>query len=144
MNNQNITRYRKAIGEIDALYHELALKHCLSDSADAILYAICSNGDRCSLKDIVLFSGVSKQTVNSSLRKLEREGLIYLQLVNGKSKEAVLTEKGKDKCRDTVAKLVAIENKLLSKVWSEEEFIAYIELTEKYTRDLKRLIAEDL
>lgn len=144
MNNQNITRYRKAIGEIDALYHDLALKHGFSDSADAILYAICSNGDRCALKNIVLFSGVSKQTVNSSLRKLERDGLIYLQLVNGKSKEAVLTEKGKEKCKDTLYKLVAIEEKLLNEVWSEEEFVSYIELTEKYTRDMKKLIAEDL
>ncbi len=144
MNNQNITRYRRAIGEIDALYHDLALKHGLSDSADAILYAICSNGESCSLKDIVLFSGVSKQTVNSSLRKLEKDGLLYLQLVDGKSKEAVLTEKGKAKCRDTVAKLVAIENKLLSEVWSEEEFNSYLELTEKYIRDMKKLIAEEL
>ncbi len=144
MNNQNITRYRRAIGEIDALYHDLALKHGLSDSADAILYAICSNGESCSLKDIVLFSGVSKQTVNSSLRKLEKDGLLYLQLVDGKSKEAVLTEKGKAKCRDTVAKLVAIENKLLSEVWSEEEFNSYLELSEKYIRDMKKLIAEEL
>ncbi len=144
MNNQNITRYRRAIGEIDALYHDLALKHGLSDSADAILYAICSNGESCSLKDIVLFSGVSKQTVNSSLRKLEKDGLLYLQLVDGKSKEAVLTEKGKAKCRDTVAKLVAIENRLLSEVWSEEEFTSYLELTEKYIRDMKKLIAEEL
>ncbi len=144
MNNQNITRYRRAIGEIDALYHDLALKHGLSDSADAILYAICSNGESCSLKDIVLFSGVSKQTVNSSLRKLEKDGLLYLQLVDGKSKEAVLTEKGKAKCRDTVAKLVAIENKLLSEVWSKEEFTSYLELTEKYIRDMKKLIAEEL
>ncbi len=144
MNNQKIMRYRRAIGEIEALYHEVATKHGLSNSAYSILYAICSQGDRCSLKDIVLYSCISKQTVNSALRKLEEEGILYLQMVNGKNKEAVLTEKGKELADKTAKKLLLLEEKLLNEIWSEDEFNKYTELSEKFGKDLKGLIEREL
>lgn len=67
-------RFNYLTTEIDAAYHEAALKLGLSDSAMLILYAICNSGDECPLSDIPHLSGISKQTVNSALRKLEHEG----------------------------------------------------------------------
>lgn len=45
-------RFNYLTTEIDAAYHEAALKLGLSDSAMLILYAICNSGDECPLSDI--------------------------------------------------------------------------------------------
>ena len=64
-------RYNHLLGEIDGVYHEMSLKLGLSDSAMIVLYTICDSGSSCLLRDICRYSGLSKQTVNSALRKLE-------------------------------------------------------------------------
>lgn len=85
-------RYNYLLGEIEASYHEVSLKLGLSDSAMKILYAICDNGESCLLQDICRRSGLSKQTINSAVRKLEAEGMIYLEMADSKHKKVCLTE----------------------------------------------------
>lgn len=69
-----LKRYNYLFGEIEAVYHEISLQMGLSDSVSRILYAICDEGDRCPLSLICRRTGLSKQTVNSALRRLEEEG----------------------------------------------------------------------
>ena len=69
----SLQRFNYLFGETDALYHELALKLGLSDSAMKILYVICDTGEPCLLREICRRSGLSKQTLNSALRKLEAD-----------------------------------------------------------------------
>jgi predicted transcriptional regulator len=59
------------------------------------VYTICNFGESCLLTDICHLTGLSKQTVNSALRKLEKEGTIHLESVIAKSKRVCLTESGK-------------------------------------------------
>ena len=95
--SEDMKRFNYLANEIDNAYHEAALKLHLSDSSMLILYAICSGGKNYyPLCDIYNLSGVSKQTLNSALRKLESEGIVYLKLFGGKKKLIYLTEKGKD------------------------------------------------
>ena len=65
--------------ELDDLYHNLALRQGLSDSASIILYALYLLGDGCLQRDICDLSYISKQTINSSIRRLEQDGYLYLQ-----------------------------------------------------------------
>lgn len=65
-------------------------------------------------------------------------------MVNGKNKEAVLTEKGKELADKTTKKLLLLEEKLLNEIWSEDEFNKYTELSEKFGKDLKGLIEREL
>ena len=50
--------------EMNAAYHEAAVKLGMSDSTVQILYAICNSGDSCLLSDICKLLGTSKQTIN--------------------------------------------------------------------------------
>ena len=97
-----LNRINYLTNEIDAAYHEAARKLHLSDSALLILYTICNHGDGCLLYDICRLSGASKQTINSALRKLEAEGIIYLETFDGKKKKVYLTEKGRQVDRKSV------------------------------------------
>lgn len=68
--NERIREFKKIDKELNDLYHGLALKIGISDSAFTILYVICELGDGCLQRDICYEAFASKQTVNSSIRKL--------------------------------------------------------------------------
>lgn len=87
--NVEMKRMNYLTNEIDGAYHEAALKLGLSDSGMMILYTICNNGDTCLLNDITRLSGISKQTINSALRKLENEGIVYLENFSGRKKKSM-------------------------------------------------------
>lgn len=126
-----LRRFNYLAGGIDQVYHEAALKLGLSDSAMAVLYTICGEGRPCPLSLICRLAGMSKQTANSALRKLESDGVIRLEAVDGKQKSAALTDKGRALAEDTVARIIAAENRIFES-WTEHERTEYIRLTQNY------------
>lgn len=134
--SKELKRYNYLSSEIDAAYHEASSKLGLPDSSIIVLYTICDNGDSCLLRDIIRNSGISKQTVNSALRKLEADGIIYLESVNAKNKTVCLTEQGKALADRTARKIIDMENDIFSS-WTPEDRNKYLELTERYLRDFK-------
>ena len=130
-------RYNHLLGEIDSAYHEMSRKLGLSDSAMIVLYTICDNGTNCLLQDICRRSGLSKQTVNSALRKLEQSGAVDTQ--GGRTKRVRLTEAGQSLARDTALRVLEIETEIYDS-WSREELDSYITLTERYLSAFKEKI----
>ena len=68
-------QYTYLAGEINALYHEAAVKTGISDSVQNILYVLCEKGGKCLQSEISRLTGISRQTINSAIRKLEKEGI---------------------------------------------------------------------
>ncbi len=134
--SNEMKRYNYLCGEIEAVYHEMSWKLGLSDSAMTVLYCICIGGDSCLLQEIYGQSGVSKQTINSAIRKLEAEGILYLESVNAKNKRVCLTEKGRRLAQSTAIKIIDIENHIFAS-WQEEDVEKYLELTERYLSALQ-------
>lgn len=56
-------------------------------------------------------------------------------------KKVCLTDKGKKLAKDTVIRIIAIENEILTS-WTEAELGLYIELTERYLSLFKEKIKE--
>lgn len=135
--SKEIKRYNHLIGEIDAVYHEISLKFGLSDSAMKILYTVCNNGDCCLLQDICRLSGISKQTINSAIRKLEAEEILYLETAGTKNKNVCLTDKGKLLAQRTAIRIIEAENEIFAS-WSKEEVNQYLELTERFLFEIKK------
>lgn len=117
--------------ELNALYHQASLKLGLTDSASIVLYAIYDNGEDCLLSDIYKQSGVSKQTVNSAIRNLEKKHIIYLEQYSGRAKKVSLTDTGKEYVQKTIARLFDAEAAAFAS-WTEEEINAHIGFMEKY------------
>ena len=134
--SKEMKRYNHLLGEIEAVYHEMSLKLGLSDSAMIILYTICDEGDSCLLQDICLRSGMSKQTINSALRKLEKEGIVYLKPADLRGKKVCFTEKGRDLAKSTAVRMIEAETEILAS-WSKEDVEKYLELTERFLSALK-------
>lgn len=136
---EEIKTFNYLSSEIDAAYHETAKRLGLSDSAMQILYAICNHGEQCLLSDICRLSGTSKQTINSALRKLESNGIIYLETAMGRKKTVCLTADGKELVNRTVARLIQVENEIFAS-WPEQELKLYLALTQKYLISFKNKI----
>lgn len=115
----------------DALYHRSSLKLGVSDSVSMVLYMIYEKGDGCLLYDIWSESYISKQTVNSAVRKLESNGVLYLEHDKGRAKLVYLTEKGREYMKETAVKIFEAECRAYDG-WTEEEIETYLRLTEKY------------
>lgn len=129
--SKELKRYNHLMNEIDTEYHTMSLTFGLSDSAMIILYTICERGDSCLLQDICQTAGISKQTINSALRKLEADGVLYLEPAGNKNKRVCLTDKGKQLAEHTALKIMETENDIFSS-WSEEDVEKYLTLTERY------------
>ncbi len=125
--------------EINALYHQCALKMGIADSVAIVLYAIYELGDGCRLSDIYKNTGVSKQTINSAVRSLEKDGVLFLEQHDGRSKKVVLTEKGKAFVDATSARIYNAELAAFE-TWSEEEIQTHLALMEKYLESFRKQV----
>lgn len=132
--------------EMSVVYHEMSHLCSLSDSTMQILYTICNfDEESCLLHDICRLTGLPKQTINSALRKLENEDIIFLETANAKNKRVFLTQKGKQLSSETAEKIIDAENRILAD-WGPETSEQYLALNERYLKclqkELQRMKAE--
>lgn len=137
MNHQKVKRYNYVMNEINAIYHDAAMRMGISDSVQSILYVICENGDRCLQSEIYKQTGISRQTINSAIRKLEKDGIVYLEQGQGRNTIVCLTDAGKEAADKKARSIIRIENEIFDE-WTEEELRMYQELTERYRDSLKK------
>ncbi len=144
MHQENeVQEFNHLYKELDDLYHEIALKLGISDSALAILYTVCALGDGCLQKDVCREAYISKQTVNSSVRNLERAGYLYLEQSTGRDKHIRLTEMGQRFVEEKIRPVIQMENEAFLDMEPEERK-EFINLSRKYverfrTREKKLL-----
>lgn len=139
--HEQAKRLELLFSETDAVYHEATLKLGLTDSSMIVLYTICLFDGTCPLGDIATLSGLPKQTVNSALRKLEGEDILYLEAVGGRKKRVCLTEKGRELCRDTVLRLMRMEDEVYAS-WPPEDLEKYLSLTQRFLNDFREKVKE--
>lgn len=140
MNQEKVKRYNYIMSEINSIYHDAAMRMGISDSAQNILYAVCVVGDRCPQSEIYKQTGISRQTINSAIRRLEKDGLVYLEPGQGRNTVVCLTDKGKEVADEKVRPIIGIENEIFNE-WTEEEMRMYWELTERYRDSLKEKLS---
>lgn len=124
------------LGEINGTYHDASLKMGLADSAMQILYSLhMAEGDLYP-SEIARLCGMSRQTVSSALRALERQGVLYLETGAGRSRPVRLTQAGEALCRERVAPVAALEEAIWNG-WTEADRSDYLRLSRKYLEDLR-------
>ena len=143
MSYEKARMYAYLSAEITSLYHEAAVKMGISDTVLNILYVLCEKEGQCLQSDIFRLTGISRQTINSAIRKLERDGLAYLEQGEGRNTMVCLTEKGRDFSTRKILPLFQIEDKIWGE-WTADEQEKYIQLTQTYRNSLKKYLREDL
>lgn len=125
--NQLLREYRRGNKEVVDLYHEAANKMGLSDSILSILWSLCEIGEGCLQRDLCTELCMNKQTVNSAIRKMEKEELIYLTSGKGRDMHIQFTEKGKEFVEANIQPLIVKDQQ------------AFLELTEADQKELIRI-----
>lgn len=138
--SSSLREFNEVAGQIDGLYHEIAAGMNLSDSAFDILY-ILNDNDGCNQSLFSKCTGHGKTTVNSSLHKLEREGILRLTEGTGRNTRVFITEKGKEVLRETIQRVIQIENDIFLE-WSEQDRQQFLSLNRRYQESLKQKIEE--
>lgn len=100
----------KALNEV---YHSIAKKLSLSDSEFDVLYALYVLGEGCTQKAICDYAWVSKQTIHSAVRKLERQGRLRLERGQGREMRVFLTESGRALVNEKIPPVIAAEEKAI-------------------------------
>lgn len=134
--SKELKRYNYLFGETGAVYHEMYMKLGLSDSAMLVLYTVLENGGSCMLQDVCRFTGLAKQTINSAVRRLEADGVVYLETAGSKNKMIYLTREGQDLAENTAGRVIMAEDEVFAS-WSQKDVEKYLELTERFMKDLK-------
>ena len=125
--------------DTDSIYHKAALKLKMSDTVMFILYLVYKNDGKYLLNNIQKETNISKQTINSAIRKLEKEGIIYLEKIDGKKKNVCFTNKGKEYANNTIAHLFKAECNTIKK-WNDKDIKQYLDLMKQYNQNLKEEI----
>ena len=94
--HRQLTEYYELYKETDLLYGHVAEQSGLSAAMFWTIYMVYASPNGCAPKDVCGFCAMSKQTVHSALKKLEREGYVRLETDerDRRSKRIVLLEKG--------------------------------------------------
>lgn len=131
-----LKEYNHIYKEANDIYHEIARKLQLSDSALDIFYTIFEMGDNCLQRDICKASCMPKQTVNSSIRKLQTDGYLTLSPGKGRSMHIHLTPSGQKLIQEKLVPLIRIENDAFEDM-TVEECEQLIHLNAKYNQTLR-------
>lgn len=126
----------------DGLYHDLAIKAGMSDSAFFILYAIVELGDGCLQKDIAEHYSTSRQTINSSIQNLTSKGYVFLTQGNRRDKHIHLTTAGQQLVEDKLLPVMKMEEAVFSEMTSMESQ-ELLRLTRKYIQLFHEKICEN-
>ena len=135
--SKRMLEFNEVMKENNDLYSNLAKKFKMSDCMLWILYILREENKVLTQSDICNMMCIPKQTVNSSLKKMEAEGYIELLNINDKrSKQVSFTENGLDLANNTVDIIISKENNALSKM-DEKEQELLINLLRKFNDLLK-------
>ena len=129
--------------EQNQLYRDVATSFGISESAFSILYAIFLAGENgISQRDICVQMCIGKQTVNSSIHKLEREGVVELKSGPGRrGLLAHLTPAGLELAERTIVPMVEAELAALRE-FDDRELELSLLLGRRYTDALRSHFAD--
>ena len=119
---------------LNELYHSYAASVHLSDTAFWILYISWIQGDGCTQKEICDSWSYSRQTINTALKNLERQGILFLKTEEGnrKNKRIYFSPEGKAFADRVVAPFARAELLSLERLKKEERRLL-TDLSEKRT-----------
>lgn len=118
--SNSLKEFNRIYKKTNEIYHDIALRLGLSDSAFDILYSISELGDGCLQKDICNATCIPKQTIHSSIRQMEKSGYLTLSSGKGRSMHITLTDLGKNLLERTIYPVMQMEGEAFHCMTDEE------------------------
>ena len=119
------------LSEISSIYDKLLSSKNVPEGVFIVLSSILDLGEGCLQKEISEISYLNKKTVNSTIKKLEKEDFIELRAGKYPNMHIYLTQKGKDYMRENIIPIIEVERKALE-LMPSREFETLVESYGKY------------
>lgn len=133
-----LKRYNIGFYQTENIYRLINKKLNIPYSYYQILYLLRSETCLPYGQKIVEVSGEPKQTINSALKKLEKDGIITLtKEENSKSKKILLTDKGKKYCEETIDKIIEAEINALNAL-QREKLDIFLDINDSFKHEIKK------
>ena len=133
---KELLKFNQINKELNDIYDAFMRQEKMSHSEFDILYSLCELGEGCTQHDICSVSWLPKQTVNSSIRKLEQKGLIQLLPGRGRERHIHPTQEGKEWIRQKIYPVIQAENNAFA-VLEEDECQKMLQTFAKYRDEMR-------
>lgn len=124
------------------IYHKISAKLGLSDSEFLIIYALVEL-KLSRQKDIADYYCISKQTINSAVKKLVKTRIIELKQAKGRDMQIIFTQSGKDFAQEKIIPIVNVEKNALIEM-GQKESQELLRLTRKHLDIFKKQISQSI
>lgn len=131
--DQKVKYLNTMLCEIDNIYQNLLQSNGLSDSEYVVMFAIMELGEGCLQKDIADNSYINKKTINSTIKKFEKAGLITLKAGKYPNMHINLTESGWNYIKTKIIPIIEIENSVMKNIPDNQ----FETLTKTYSKYIK-------
>ena len=132
--NDKVKYLNSMLCEIDSMYQKILFKKSLSDSEYVVLFSILELGEGCLQKDIA-------NNGNSTIKKLEKNGLIILKAGKYPNMHIYLTDSGKEYIQKHIVPIVNMQTNVMNSV-PESDFENLVKTYSKYVKIFKDEINE--
>ena len=119
------------LSEISSIYEKLLLAKNVPEGVFIVMSSILDLGEGCLQKEISEISYVNKKTVNSTIKKLQKEEFIELKAGKYPNMHIYLTEKGREYMKLKIIPIIEVERKALE-LMPTSEFETLVESYKKY------------
>lgn len=134
--NEKVKYLNSMLCEIDNMYQSLLLNKGISDSEYVVLFSMLELGEGCLQKDIANNGYINKKTTNSTIKKLEKNGLITLKAGKYPNMPIYLTDAGKKYIQEHIIPIVDIQTSVMESV-PDSDFENLVKTYSKYIRIFK-------
>ena len=119
------------LSEISSIYEKLLSSKNVPEGVFIVMSSILDLGEGCLQKEISEMSYLNKKTVNSTIKKLQKENYIELKAGKYPNMHIYLTEKGKLYMNENIIPIMEVESKALE-LMPISEFETLVESYKKY------------
>ena len=119
------------LSEISSIYEKLLSSKNVPEGVFIVLSSILDLGEGCLQKEIAEISYLNKKTINSTIKKLEKEDYIKLKAGKYPNMHIYLTEKGQEYMQKKIIPIIEVESKALE-LMPHNEFETLVESYKKY------------
>ena len=136
-----LAAFNRAHKRMNVIYHDYAKAAGISDAAFWLLYSLYEKGAPCTQTELCEVWFFTRQTINSALKSLEKQGLITLDFApnSRKNKQFFFTEAGEQLVKDKIIPLVQAEEQSFLRL-DEQERDALLAITQKHLNILEEEI----
>lgn len=128
-----LEKINRQFNECNALYHEMAVHYGVSDTVFWVLYALHNSSKPQTQNTLCMEWALPKQTLNSAVASMVRQGLLELEQAPGRRSGKILhlTEAGQALAQKTIAPVCRAEQAALERM-GRQTAEQYIHLAQEY------------